>query len=162
MHIPLHNRPCNVLTGKTVLKGSKLIQTLTLIVTLRGSLLLYTFPLSKRQLSISKPFKTKALWRNTEFLSIFLFVYYLSAYLLGLRKYFNLFSTNSYSSHPFNFQLPVEAVWKISSRMVQVSDRYEQLEAEVQKETPKNPERKLSTALQAILMPSASLNYLSL
>lgn len=133
VHIPLHNPSCIVCTGKKVLKGSKLIQTLTLIVTLKGSLLSYTFPLSKLQLSISKPFKTKALWRNIEFLLI-LFVYYLSDYLLGLRNYFNLFSTHSYSSLPFNFQLPVEAVWRISSRMVQVSDHYGQLEVEVQKE----------------------------
>lgn len=39
---PLHNPSCIVLTGKTVLKGSKLIQTLTLIVTLKGSLSFYT------------------------------------------------------------------------------------------------------------------------
>lgn len=90
VHIPLHNPSCIVCTGKKVLKGSKLIQTLTLIVTLKGSLLSYTFPLSKLQLSISKPFKTKALWRNTEFLLI-LFVCLLFVWLfIRTEKLFQL------------------------------------------------------------------------
>lgn len=45
---------------------------------------------------------------------------------------FSFFSPmHSYSSLPLNFQPPVESVWKISSRMVKISESYEQLEVEV-------------------------------